>query len=118
MVNEANSTELSDNLLQELRRGALVMAVLSQLSEEQYGYSLKQSLSERGLEVNEGTLYPLMRRLETQGLLQSHWEVVDDTRPRRYYRISPEGEIVLNNLITEWQNLAKVIEGLLDRNHL
>jgi PadR family transcriptional regulator, regulatory protein PadR len=118
MVNEANSTEISDNLLQELRRGALVLAVLGQLREEQYGYSLKQRLSERGLEVNEGTLYPLMRRLESQGLLESHWEVVDDTRPRRYYRISPEGEIILNTLITEWQNLATVIEGLLDSNPL
>ncbi|GAB4578684.1 MAG: PadR family transcriptional regulator [Anaerolineales bacterium] len=114
---ENSSTDLTDNLLQELRRGALVMAVLSQLKEEQYGYSLKQRLGERGLEVNEGTLYPLMRRLENQGLLQSHWEVVDDARPRRYYQISPEGENILTTLITEWQSLTEVIEALVVSNH-
>lgn len=109
-----------EKLLLELRRGVLMLAVMSQLRDEQYGYSLKQSLDELGLEINEGTLYPLLRRLESQGLLISDWQVVDDTRPRRYYKMSPEGETIYANLTREWQELVGVMNQLLgmDKSHL
>lgn len=90
-----------------------MLAVLSQLQDEQYGYSLKQSLDELGMEINEGTLYPLLRRLESQGLLESNWQVVDDTRPRRYYKMSQEGETIYANLVQEWQALVVVMDHLL-----
>ena len=113
MVSNQNKEELYEKLLLELRRGILVLAVLSQLEEKQYGYSLKQSLSDQGMEINEGTLYPLLRRLEAQGLLSSDWQVVDDARPRRYYQISTEGKTILANLIQEWQELSVVMAHLL-----
>ena len=113
MIPNHEKEEQYDKLLLELRRGTLMLAILSQMKEEQYGYSLKQSLADTGLDINEGTLYPLLRRLETQGLLESDWQVVDDTRPRRYYKISPYGETVLANLIQEWQSLVQVMARLL-----
>jgi PadR family transcriptional regulator, regulatory protein PadR len=102
-----------DNLGLELRRGVLVLAVLSQLREEQYGYSLKQILDAHGLEINEGTLYPLLRRLETQGLLQSDWRVVEGARPRRYYWLSQQGLALLRQLSIDWHELASVIGDML-----
>jgi DNA-binding PadR family transcriptional regulator len=101
-----------DNLALELRRGVLVLAVLSQLRQEQYGYSLMQSLTEAGLEINEGTLYPLLRRLEGQGLLQSQWHVEDGQRPRRYYQLSHTGRQVLDALQKNWQTLVLVLDQL------
>ena len=86
-------TEIDDNISKlrlELRRGVVVLAVLSRLTDRQYGYSLIQELAERGLDVEEGTLYPLLRRLEKQGLLASGWEV-GETRPRKYYQINKQG---------------------------
>ena len=96
----------------ELRRGALVLAVLTQLNREEYGYSLKKLLAERGLEIEEGTLYPLLRRLEAQGLLSSAWRL-EDGRPRRYYRIAPEGERFRSELAAEWKELRRVMDGLI-----
>jgi PadR family transcriptional regulator PadR len=113
MATNEEKESLYDKLLLELRRGVLMLAVLSQLQEEQYGYSLKQSLDEKGMEINEGTLYPLLRRLESQGLLESDWQVVDDTRPRRYYKMSQDGETVYANLVQEWQALGVVMDHLL-----
>jgi PadR family transcriptional regulator, regulatory protein PadR len=113
MVENHDKEAAYEKLLLELRRGVLVLAVLSQLHTAEYGYSLKQELNERGLDINEGTLYPLLRRLESQGLLQSDWQVVDDTRPRRYYRISPMGATVLVNLTREWHSLGAVVNELL-----
>lgn len=113
MVSNQNKEELYEKLLLELRRGILVLAVLSQLEEKQYGYSLKQSLSDQSMEINEGTLYPLLRRLEAQGLLASDWQVVDDARPRRYYQISTAGKTILANLTQEWQELSVVMAHLL-----
>ncbi len=101
-----------DNLIQELRRGVIVLAVLSQLQEEQYGYSVMKLLAERGLEVDQGTLYPLLRRLETQGLLESSWRR-EDARPRRYYVISEEGRRVLPRLKEEWSKIVSTLEPLL-----
>ena len=102
-----------DNLNLEIRRGAIVLAVLSQLKQEQYGYSLLKNLTDQGFEIDQGTLYPLLRRLEAQGLLESVWRVESD-RPRRYYRISPQGRHALKELALEWRDLVAVLEGLLD----
>jgi PadR family transcriptional regulator, regulatory protein PadR len=108
-----NNTEASaENILSELRRGVISIAVLSQLEEEQYGYSLLKRLTEDGLEIDQGTLYPLLRRLESQGLLQSSWRVESD-RPRRYYVINEQGRQVLKQLSHEWENLVIVLDGLL-----
>ena len=105
--------ELVENLSMELRRGALVLAVLSQLKKEQYGYSLKQQLAAGGLEINEGTLYPLLRRLESQELLESEWRVENEARPRRYYKISSKGKQALKDLSVEWQAISSAINDLL-----
>jgi PadR family transcriptional regulator, regulatory protein PadR len=108
-----NSNELVQNMILELRRGAIVLAVLSQLDEEQYGYSLLKSLSDGGLEVDQGTLYPLLRRLESQGLLQSDWRIADEARPRRYYVLNPQGRLLLEQLKGEWSRLTDVINRML-----
>jgi DNA-binding PadR family transcriptional regulator len=96
----------------ELRRGLVVLAVLSQMDTARYGYSLIQQLAAKGLDVEEGTLYPLMRRLETQGLLESEWEV-GEARPRKYYRISAAGRQVLAALSTEWSETVDVMRRIL-----
>ena len=113
MGKEKNYAELVENLSMELRRGALVLAVLSQLKKEQYGYSLKQQLAEAGLNINEGTLYPLLRRLESQELLESEWRVVNEARPRRYYTISKKGQQALDDLSKEWSSINQAISALL-----
>ena len=95
-----------------LALGAIVLAVLSQLADEQYGYSLKKLLAEAGFAVEEGTLYPLLRRLESQGLLKSRWRL-EDSRPRRYYKISAQGEKTLEALAAEWRAIAESIGRLL-----
>lgn len=96
----------------ELRRGVVVLAVLSQLKREKYGYSLKNSLLDMGMSIDEGTLYPLLRRLEAQGLLQSRWKL-EGSRPRRYYKLNQLGEETLTALTSDWNELATVIERLL-----
>jgi DNA-binding PadR family transcriptional regulator len=103
---------LRDNFIQELRRGVLILAVLGCLREEQYGYSIMKSLSERGLEVDQGTLYPLLRRLETQGLLESKWRM-EEARPRRYYMISAEGRSLLPLLYFEWEKLSGIVNQIM-----
>jgi DNA-binding PadR family transcriptional regulator len=102
----------TESLLLELRRGVLVLGVLSQLKKAAYGYALKRSLVTLGLEIDEGTLYPLLRRLEAQGLLASEW-AIEESRPRRYYRISPKGEKLLRSLTAEWRSLTRALEGVL-----
>lgn len=103
-----------DSLGSELRRGLTSLAVLAECRTPQYGYSLKQSLDARGLEINEGTLYPLMRRLEEQTLLTSEWQIMDEGRPRRYYRLSQAGESVLSALRDDWLALVATVNALLD----
>jgi len=107
------NNELVQNMLLELRRGILSLAVLSQLSKEEYGYSLLKALSDQGMEIDQSTLYPLLRRLESQGLLQSEWRVVDDARPRRYYVISTQGKEVLAILKKEWSAMTETIQKML-----
>jgi len=101
-----------DNHVLEMRRGVIVLAVLSQCVQEQYGYSLMKSLSEKGLEIDQGTLYPLLRRLESQGLLSSSWRL-EDARPRRYYVISPEGSEILPRLVKEWESMVQMMRLML-----
>jgi PadR family transcriptional regulator, regulatory protein PadR len=107
-----STNDMYDNTLNELRRGMIVLAVLSQLSEQQYGYSLLKRLSDQGLEVDQGTLYPLLRRLESQGLLSSDWNT-EGSRPRRYYVISPEGQKVLPRLKEEWNRIVSMMERMM-----
>ena len=104
--------ELLQNTTLELRRGVIVMAVLNQLSEEQYGYSLLKLLADQGLELDQGTLYPLLRRLESQGLLQSVWKL-EEARPRRYYVISKAGREMLPQLKEEWTRIVSMMEKML-----
>lgn len=108
-----DTTQSMDNLVLEMRRGVIVLAVLSQCKQEQYGYSLMKSLSEKGLEIDQGTLYPLLRRLESQGLLSSSWRL-EDARPRRYYVISPEGKKFLPQLVTEWDSMVHMMRRMLE----
>ena len=111
------TNEQINQLRLELRRGVVVLAVLSQMDTARYGYSLIQRLAEQGLDIEEGTLYPLLRRLEKQGLLESEWEV-GEARPRKYYRISPLGRDVLTTLSGEWFETVKVMRGILGgENH-
>jgi len=110
-INNGNDS-LFENLRLELRRGCLVLAVLAELRNEQYGYTLRKGLAERGLEVDEGTLYPLLRRLETQGLLASEWRE-EDKRNKRFYRISRNGKLVLKQLLGEWHGIGQSLEEIL-----
>jgi len=114
MAKQTPLPETQAKLTQELRRGALVLATLSQLDEPKYGYALIDRLAQHGLEVEQGTLYPLLRRLEEQGLLQSEW-IVEGNRPRRYYVISEKGKTLLQDLKADWQQLVSVIEELLSQ---
>ena len=100
------------NINLELRRGVLTLAVLGQLRQEHYGYSLIKQLNEQGLEIDQGTLYPLLRRLEENGLLESEWRV-EGSRPRRYYKVNQEGQGVLRTLKKDWDQLIAVMSGVL-----
>jgi PadR family transcriptional regulator PadR len=104
-------SELFENLRLELRRGCLAVAVLTQLRTELYGYALRKALSDLGLAIDENTLYPLLRRLESQGLLVSQWRE-EDKRNKRFYRLSPTGEQVLASLLAEWQQLNSALERI------
>ena len=104
--------ELFENLKLELRRGCLTLAVLTQLRTERYGYTLRKALADDGLEIDEGTLYPLLRRLESQGLLVSQWRE-EDKRNKRFYRLSPDGEQILGQLLTEWQRINESLNKIL-----
>jgi PadR family transcriptional regulator PadR len=102
-----------ENLRLELRRGCLIVAVLAQLRTEQYGYTLRKALADHGLAIDEGTLYPLLRRLESQGLLVSEWRE-EDKRSKRFYKLSPQGRQTLKHLLEEWQringSLSRIVE--------
>ena len=107
------STEILENLRLELRRGCLVLAVLAKLRSEYHGYALGRALIESGLDIDDSTLYPLLRRLESQKLLVSEWRV-EDKRNKRFYRLSEEGQSVLEWLLVEWRNINGAVEKLLE----
>jgi PadR family transcriptional regulator PadR len=101
-----------ENLKLELRRGCLVLAVLAALRQEQYGYTLRKILVEHGMAIDESTLYPLLRRLETQGLLSSQWRE-QDKRNKRFYVVTSEGERILERLLTEWNTMDSSLRAVL-----
>lgn len=100
------------NIVQELRRGVIVLAVLADLQEEQYGYSILKRMADQGLDVDQGTLYPLLRRLESQGLLESSWKL-EESRPRRYYVTSAAGKAALSALSQEWRRIVNIMDSIL-----
>jgi PadR family transcriptional regulator PadR len=104
---------LSESLRLELRRGCLTLAVLAQLRQERYGYTLRKALAERGMVIDESTLYPLLRRLEAQGLLLSEWRE-ENKRNKRFYRLSADGEPILVRLLAEWQAINTAIGNILE----
>ena len=109
----AEIAELYENLRLELRRGALTLAVLAQLRTEQYGYTLRKALCDDGLEIDESTLYPLLRRLESHGLLTSQWRE-ENKRSKRFYQLSAEGELIFKQLLAEWQVINAAIAWMVE----
>lgn len=112
MHTNGTNSEQFENLRLELRRGCLAVAVLVQLRTELYGYAIRKALSDQGLAIDENTLYPLLRRLESQGLLVSQWRE-EDKRNKRFYRLSPVGEEVLASLLAEWRQMNTALERIL-----
>jgi DNA-binding PadR family transcriptional regulator len=107
--------DLFEKMRVELRRGSLVLAVLGALREERYGYTLRQSLEEAGLPIDEGALYPLLRRLEAQGLLTSEWRE-DAKRTKRFYQLSTQGVETLAQLLGEWNAISESILRLTEKD--
>jgi PadR family transcriptional regulator, regulatory protein PadR len=112
MTPGTSNNGLFENLRMELRRGSLILAVLAALRKEQYGYTLRKTLDDRGMAIDEGTLYPLLRRLESQGLLVSEWRE-EDKRNKRFYRLSADGKLILKQLLAEWQAINSSLDGML-----
>lgn len=108
-----NLETLINGLITELKRGTLILSVLSQLKNQEYGYSLVQKLEEKGAPIEANTLYPLLRRLEKQGLLSSQWDTTE-ARPRKYYLLSDEGEKVYERLKEEWIHMKNQLDQLLN----
>ena len=106
------NADLFENLRLELRRGSVIVAVLAQLRAEHYGYALRKALTELGMDIDENTLYPLLRRLETQGLLVSEWRE-EEKRNKRFYRLSPAGERILARLLEEWRSINSSLDRIL-----
>jgi len=114
--NPTLDSQIFDSLRLELRRGCLIVAVLVQLKTEHYGYTLRKALADQGLAIEESTLYPLLRRLETQGLLTSQWRE-EDKRNKRFYKLSPQGEIILTQLLAEWNSINDSVNNILQNSH-
>jgi PadR family transcriptional regulator, regulatory protein PadR len=108
----AADADIFETLRQELRRGSLILAVLAQLRNEHYGYTLRADLAQAGVEIDEGALYPMLRRLQTQGLLTSEWRE-ENKRNKRFYRLSPTGEAILARLIDEQRALNQSLDSIL-----
>lgn len=107
-----NVNDTVSGLKQELRRGTLILLVLSQLREDMYGYSLVKQLNDHDIPMDANTLYPLLRRLEGQGLLQSRWDTAE-SKPRKYYKITEDGLAVLEKTTAYWRNFSANVEELL-----
>lgn len=99
------------NFLTELRRGSLTLAVLGCLKEPLYGYALLQIMQEKFIDIEANTLYPLLRRLESQELLISEWDTTE-SRPRKYYSISEKGRMVYKELLAEWRRMQNSIDSI------
>lgn len=107
-----NIDDTVSGLKQELRRGTLILLVLSQLREDMYGYSLVKQLNDHDIPMDANTLYPLLRRLEGQGLLESRWDTAE-SKPRKYYKITEDGLAVLEKTTAYWRNFSANVEELL-----
>ena len=112
----ANDGDIFESLRLELRRGSLILAVLGHLRSEHYGYTLRKALAGAGIEIDEGALYPMLRRLETQGLLTSQWRE-EQKRNKRFYRLSPLGTETLARLVVEWRALNRGLDGILEASY-
>lgn len=110
-----NHDEIVSGLILELRRGTLILLVLSQLKEPMYGYNLVKKLQDNGIPIEANTLYPLMRRLESQGLLKVSGKQVK--KPRKYYKITDDGLIVLERVVNHWNNFSQNVNRLLEDNN-
>ena len=108
---EEKTLENVEKLKQEMRRGIIVVAVMSRLQDFQYGYAMLKNLNDKGFEIGQDTLYPLLRRLEEQAMLESEWRT-DDARPRRYYRLNQTGREALELLKAEWNNLNEIVRRI------
>lgn len=112
-MEDKKNDRVLDGIVQELRRGTITLAVLSQLKQPQYGYSLVVLMNEKGFSIEANTLYPLLRRLEKQGILESLWDT-DGTKPRKYYKLSKFGEGVYGKLCTTWNDINQVVNNLIE----
>lgn len=112
MGNETRE-EILGSMILELRRGSIVLSVLSRLGEPKYGYDLIHQLEEKGITIDTSTLYPLLRRLEKQGLLVSEW-ITAEAKPRKYYRRTPMGDSIYSELKLQWQEMTKSLNALLE----
>lgn len=108
--------EVVSGLIQELRRGTLIMLVLSELQKPMYGYDLVKWLNEAGISIEANTLYPLMRRLEGQGMLESQWET-GGSKPRKYYQLTPDGKVVLEKIKKHWKEFSNRVNGILEEEN-
>ena len=106
--------ELLNGLLQEMRRGTIILCVLAKLRQSAYGYNLVTDLSEAGIPIEANTLYPLLRRLESQGLLISAWNTTDGAKPRKYYHTTEFGIEILAELKWHWQNTVFNMNNILE----
>ena len=104
--------DIYEILRMELRRGSLILAVLGLLRAEHYGYTLRRALAVQGVEIDEGVLYPMLRRLDSQGLLTSVWRE-EDKRNKRFYRLAPEGEALLGRLEQDWRAMNGALGRIL-----
>ena len=104
--------DLLESLLSELRRGTLILCVLSQLGESRYGYALVQTLEEKGVPIDVNTLYPLLRRLEKLGRLCSEWNT-QEAKPRKYYKRTVYGDRIFEELARQWESLSAGMDALL-----
>lgn len=112
ILNSEEMEDLLNSLLLEIRRGTIVLSVLSQLKTQKYGYALVMLLEEKGIPVEAGTLYPLLRRLEKQNLLESNWDV-EASKPRKYYKLSENGNIIYYRLREQWFKTADNMNNIL-----
>src|SRR5258705_9042704 len=110
-VEASASNEVLENLRLELRRGCLILAVLAELRSERYGYTLRKALAQQGLEIDEGTLYPLLRRLESQGLLASEWRG-EEKRKKKIFPLSPRGKIIFKKKLGEGERINTALQGI------
>ncbi|MGE4454387.1 MAG: PadR family transcriptional regulator [Sphaerochaeta sp.] len=108
-----DNQEILANFISELNRGTLTLCVLSQLTKPHYGYALLQTLSDKQIPIEANTLYPMLRRLENQGVLESSWDTTEN-RPRKFYQLSETGKALYRELHAQWKEQQQRIETLLE----